>query len=210
MMGAQFLKEPLPIIPRAWEERTKADKRTVVRELVQYRGFTYAQAGIELGASRTAIAGVVSRAKEDGEPILANSRIVNQHDREIERKAGKKQPDDRPGDNVRAQAIARKLKDPKKPRLRGFNAAPPAVRATERDSSHLFAGAWLALPGSSPKALEQHTGGCRWPIGSDLPFAFCSETTEIGKTYCPVHDRMSVRPPTQNEKKLSKAPKAVA
>lgn len=47
--------------------------------------------------------------------------------------------------------------------------------------------AWVALPGSEPKGLvDLEPGDCRWPIGEDSPFLFCSLPVEHGH-YCHTH-----------------------
>lgn len=56
---------------------------------------------------------------------------------------------------------------------------------------------WAPLPGSTPIAVHEHTEGCRWPIGDDLPFAFCNNPLHVrpnGKNhvYCSVHASMAV------------------
>lgn len=51
---------------------------------------------------------------------------------------------------------------------------------------------WRALPGSSPISIEDHTDGCRWPIGDDRPYRYCNLPVESG-SYCGVHARVSAR-----------------
>lgn len=184
-----------------WHQLDTQGKREAVRELVQVRKLTFTQAADILGISNSAIAGVVGRSKDTDNPILAR-------DTSAKPKAPKKDPTYRPGDNTRAKAIQRKLKDPnRKPRRAGFNVMP-AIFAEMASAQPPAEEAWRALPGSHPVSLEQHHNGCRWPIGEDSPFLFCNEETLEGSPYCPAHTAMGTRPLTRNERKLAKVPRA--
>ena len=60
------------------------------------------------------------------------------------------------------------------------------------DTKLLKSAAWLALPGTEPKALtDLGANECRWPIGEN-PTLFCGCATE--KLYCPAHAAIAYRP----------------
>lgn len=89
-------------------------------------------------------------------------------------------------------------------------------RAVERDKRRsaiplpprlkLAAGqAWKALPGSTPVPLEELSrSGCRWPIGDEAPFLFCSEPSVLGRHYCEAHCSMSAGRGTESERNAVK------
>lgn len=57
-----------------------------------------------------------------------------------------------------------------------------------KDPRPLRERAWEPLEGSSTVLIEDHTNGCRWPIGSG-PFLYCNNATDKHK-YCSVHAEM--------------------
>lgn len=66
------------------------------------------------------------------------------------------------------------------------------------DTKLLKSAAWLALPGTVPKALtDLGVNECRWPIGEN-PTLFCGCATE--KLYCAAHAAIAYRPFPKVEK----------
>lgn len=167
-----------------WKDLSATEKTDLVRDAVEVKGLTYAMAALELGASRVAIAGVVSRsASQVGGKIVVARLLV----------AGGKVK--RPRRKPRDKDLVR-IK-----RYRPFVAAglPEGVG----DWKPARADVWDAVEGSAPIAIEHHTNGCRWPINADLPFFFCNSAVREGSSYCPHHHAIAYRekPPIVLKKK---------
>jgi GcrA cell cycle regulator len=82
--------------------------------------------------------------------------------------------------------------------------APPPDMFTP-DVATLAVGAWDALPGTAPVALEfLARDGCRWPIGEDSPFLFCACNAVIGSSYCAAHKERAFGMGTRTERRAIK------
>ena len=165
-----------------WTARNNEQKREAVRELVQGEGLTYSAAATRLGTTRLAIAGVVERSRRTPHPIVSSS--------------GQKYGGARgaAGGKVFAQkTAAAKARERKK--HAGFHkfVALPQL-AVDPEPGIARADAWLPLPGSCPVPLEQHTNGCRWPVGADLPFLYCNDPVAGEGPYCAAHNAIGTRP----------------
>ena len=190
-MTTDVTTEP-DIPPAPWSSLTAEQRRELVRELVERKGLSMSQAGEVVGSNRNAIAGVISRSKKTAEPIVMKNgpgRSAQALDNRLAVEAEKPRP--------------RKLA-PKPERL------PPIVEPpTPPQPFTARPGAWEALLGSSPVALEQHVNGCRWPIGpDDQPYLFCNESTLTGQVYCPAHTTLGTRPLLHDDRRLLRPPKA--
>jgi GcrA cell cycle regulator len=87
---------------------------------------------------------------------------------------------------------------------RKARAAPPPDMFTP-DIGTLAAGAWAALPGTAPVALEfLARDGCRWPIGDSAPFLFCACNAVIGSSYCAAHKERAFGMGTRTERRAIK------
>jgi GcrA cell cycle regulator len=83
-------------------------------------------------------------------------------------------------------------------------AAPPPDMFTP-DVATLAVGAWAALPGTVPVALEfLASDGCRWPIGDDAPFLFCACKAMTGSSYCAAHKERAFGIGTRTERRAIK------
>jgi hypothetical protein len=82
--------------------------------------------------------------------------------------------------------------------------APPPDMFTP-DVATLAVGAWAALPGTAPVALEfLPRDGCRWPIGDSAPFLFCACKAMTGSSYCDTHRHRSQGVGTRTERRAIK------
>lgn len=173
-----------------WTELTPEEKQAAVRHAVADDGLTYQQAANRLGTTRVAIAGVVERSLRKPNPI---------------RSSGGQKGGSKPGAaGGRRDALTKKIKKarakakPRSPRLGSFLRLPseeslPPVPARSD--------VWAALEGSAPVAIAEHTNGCRWPVGADLPFCYCNEPVTGDKVYCAAHASIAYRePPPRKDK----------
>ena len=161
--------------PTAWQRLTAQEKQALVKQALA-EGLSYTEAAKRLGApSKNAIAGVTN--------------II--HGR---KKRGTKR---KPTTKQRLQP------GPIKPRAKrphpGLTALVPLYPPAEPLPPS--AGAWEALPGSSPVAIADHVNGCRFPIGADLPFRYCNLEVKADSPYCETHSAIAFRePPPRKEK----------
>jgi hypothetical protein len=82
--------------------------------------------------------------------------------------------------------------------------APPPDMFTP-DAATLASGAWAALPGTVPVALEfLARDGCRWPIGDSAPFLFCACKAMTGSSYCAAHKERAFGMGTRTERRAIK------
>lgn len=165
-----------------WAELSDADKRAQVRDAIMNRHESYGQAAARLGTTRNSIAGVVERSRRSGEPIprMATERLQQVRRASVAKARAAKPP--RPKKEKR-------VPKPRKPKF----AFIPDIPEDAIDRVPARTDVWNALPGSSPVPVELHTNGCRFPIGADLPFAFCNEPVEDGP-YCQQHSAIAFRP----------------
>lgn len=161
-----------------WRRLSTDDKRELVRQAVQHDSLTYTQAAERLGTSRVAIAGVVERAKRSPNPIVSNSGLSYGGNRR---------------GTAGGKAFAKKVKANKgraaaKAKHAGFHkfvALPNLPLSVEPPAR---TDVWAALPGSSPVAIEDHTTGCRFPVGEDRPFTYCDLPIKNDSVYCLQHN----------------------
>lgn len=175
----------------SWQELTPDQKREAVRGLLA-EGKTYSGAAELLGCSRTAIAGVVERSTRTSNPIAAahkpggTGRV---------RKAAAPKPKAKAKNATQiVQEKARRARaDSRKPKPPSFGTIAGVLLAVPTEERRAYDYAWVALPGTSPVALERHTIACRWPIETPGEVdRFCNEPTDGGR-YCAVHHAMGVR-----------------
>ena len=106
-----------------------------------------------------------------------------------------------------APALAPKLKPATKQTgtaARKAREAPPPDMFTP-DAATLAVGAWAALPGTAPVALEfLASDGCRWPIGDSAPFLFCACKAMTGSSYCAAHKERAFGMGTRTERRAIK------
>jgi len=82
--------------------------------------------------------------------------------------------------------------------------APPHDMFTP-DAATLAVGAWAALSGTAPVALEfLACDGCRWPIGDSAPFLFCACKAMTGSSYCDTHKERAFGMGTRTERRAIK------
>lgn len=68
------------------------------------------------------------------------------------------------------------------------------------DLQRLSGAAWSPLPGTQPVALDDlSVGMCRWPIGEGRPFLFCGTAAGAG-VYCHHHHALSIGRGTDSER----------
>ena len=82
---------------------------------------------------------------------------------------------------------------PRKPRVPRTE-LPPMEQAPMVALPAIEGAAALAF-GLSKTLLELRAGDCRWPVGHDLPYAFCAATKAPGSSYCPAHSATAFRRP---------------
>jgi GcrA cell cycle regulator len=79
------------------------------------------------------------------------------------------------------------------------------------DAATLAAGAWDALPGTTPITLLQtneHT--CKWPVSPEgEPFMFCGAHTAEGASWCPTHKQRARGPGTPSEQSATKSARSM-
>ena len=161
------------------------DKTALLEKLWCKDGLTATQCAAILRTTRNAVIGKVHRMKYPKRkaqkfkpaPALASASVL---------KPATKQT----GNNGSAGRKARE--------------APPPDMFTP-DAATLAVGAWAALPGTAPVALEflSHDG-CRWPIGDSAPFLFCACKAMTGSSYCDTHRHRSQGVGTRTERRAIK------
>lgn len=161
------------------------DKTALLEKLWCKDGLTATQCAAVLRTTRNAVIGKVHRMKFP-KPAPAPASVL---------KPATKQT----GNNGSAGkyrgliAAARKARE-----------APPPDMFTP-DAATLAVGAWAALPGTAPVALEfLARDGCRWPIGDSAPFLFCACKAVIGYSYCDTHRHRSQGVGTRTERRAIK------
>lgn len=161
-----------------WAEATPNEKYAVVRQAVETDGLTYEQAAHRLGApSKHAIAGVVDRSAASPEGKIRSTSGLKGVASPSKKKRKPRSKSDKP-----------------KKKHQGLTNIVP-LNTPDETPEPVHAGAWVPLPGSSPIAIADHTDGCRWPVGTDLPFRYCNEDVRAGSTYCAAHYSLSYREP---------------
>jgi hypothetical protein len=162
-----------------WTDLSSDQKREAVRDLVEEQGATYGEAASLLGTNRSSIAGVVDRSR-------------NAKEGRIKSKSAQQTVKDQKPKKQKVLTVRKKF--------RKFVASyvPPTL---DVQPTVLRADAWMALEGSSPIAIEDHTTGCRWPIGQ--PVLFCNEPVQTDKPYCQHHCARAYKetPPLIRERK---------
>lgn len=169
-----------------WTDRTAADKYRAVKDAIMGQGLSYGEAALALGApSRLAIAGVVERNKQNPEgPIVSKLTPKDGLARRRKGAAG--------GNAERQKKAARKGREgARKPSRRVYVIDPAAEQFVDMEPAR--DDVWSALPGSTPLSIADHTSGCRWPVGKDLPFLFCCEPVKPDSQYCPAHSAVAFR-----------------
>lgn len=106
-------------------------------------------------------------------------------------------------------AAARKARAAKAaPKPDRIKLPPPQVFTPAGED--LAVGAWNALPGTTPVALELLArDGCRWPIGEDAPFLFCGCKAAAGSSYCATHKHRSQGVGTPSEQSAVKSARSM-
>jgi hypothetical protein len=163
---------------RRWKDFTATEKIEAVRQLVEREGKSYGQAAQILGCSRLAIAGVVERSQRKPDLIVSNSGMKNHKGQH----KGKQKPPKKTLPRIMAPAV--------------YAEGVPA------DPTPLLSSAWLALPGSSPVVIAEHTTGCRFPVGGLIgdPVLYCNEAVKDGAVYCVRHCEICYcEPPPRKE-----------
>jgi hypothetical protein len=169
-----------------WATLTSGEKAEAVRARID-AGESYGQTAAALGTTRTAVAGVVYRARTEGNIIR----------RVIIRKPKMKKIGSAGGRTAVTQQKARNARAKAKPhqgvtRYVALDAPPDVV-----DTAPLRSKAWQALEGSTPKRLSEHRHGeCLWAV-AESPFQFCCLPVQPGKQYCERHYAISNRPVVQ-------------
>ena len=165
-----------------WTELTPPQKQQAVRTAIETDGLTYSQAARIFGTTRTAIAGVANRSKKSPEGrIVPKFQIAAPPRSNVRRKTGPKNA---------TQIVQEKAR-----RARAAAIAPEADEPLHAPAGSSYDRAWVALPDTSPVAIEHHHDGCRWPI--EVPGAvdyLRIAPPDSGKAvYCARHHALGVR-----------------
>lgn len=172
----------------SWRQTPLAGKIALVR-VGAAAGLSYAALAETHGTTRSAIAGVASRARARGQPIafLGAARGAPATKPPKPTRPPRQKPARLP---IRERTTAMR---PKKPLHQGLTAMLPVGPPLPMEALYKPpAGAWEALPGSAPTRIEHHTNGCRWPIGD--PARYCNEPVRDGKVYCAAHCAIAYYP----------------
>jgi len=164
------------------------DKTALLQKLWCKDGLTATQCAAILGTTKNAVIGKVHRMKFS------------------KRKAQKFKPKAAPAPaSVLKPAAKQTGNNGSAGKYRGLIAAAPPPDMFTPDVATLAVGAWAALPGTVPVALEflAHDG-CRWPIGDSAPFLFCACNAVIGSSYCDTHRHRSQGVGTRTERRAIK------
>lgn len=169
--------------PTRWTELSPEAKGATIRPLIIEHLMSYNQIAKKLGTTRSAIAAAADRHR-----II--SPLTRGHTGEIGSKGGTA---------VKARTPKNpKVKPPRPERLKMSRIAPtqPAGFPDDFvDRTPLKAGAWSALPGTTPRPLDQREHDqCAWPLGDGHPFLFCCAPAALGKVYCERHNAIAFKP----------------
>lgn len=157
--------------PTAWASLDRHGKGELIRPYIEDLKLSYSQIGKILGVSRVAIAGAADR-----------NRIKSPFSRGVQPKGAQ---------GPAAQAARKRLIDGKPPKP-GKQPTRPHVKPPTPDLP--LAPAWLPLPGTTPRPLEQHrTGECLWPVGQN-PTLFCCADVKDDGNWCPTHRALGYKP----------------
>ena len=154
-------------------------------------GLSYAGIAARHGTTRSAVAGVASRAKALGQPIVFRiPAIGGRGSRPRVKPTRARTPRPPRVTPPRERTVAM----PKKPpRHQGLTAMLPIGPPLSAEALYKPpAGAWAALEGTTPARIEDHTCGCRWPIGD--PALYCNAPVRGTAVYCPAHSVMAYQP----------------
>ena len=154
-------------------------------------GLSYAGIAARHGTTRSAVAGVASRAKALGQPIVFRVPAIGGRGSTPKvkpKRARKVRPPK--GTPPRERTVAMP-KTP--PRHQGLTAMLPIGPPLPAEALYKPpASAWAALEGTTPVRIEDHTSGCRWPTGD--PARYCNEPVKADAVYCLAHCAMAYQP----------------
>ena len=177
--------------PTTWRQTPMTGKTALVRAGAA-EGLSYAALAARHGTTRSAIAGIASRARARGEPIAFLAPAVGGH---AARKAKPKPKPKRPLPRPKlARLPIRERTAAMRPKPhQGLTAMLPVGPPLPPEALYKPpASAWTAPPGSVPVRVEDHRDGCRWPIGD--PSTYCNEPARDGKPYCAAHCAIAYHP----------------
>lgn len=157
-------------------------------------GLSYAGIAARHGTTRSAVAGVASRARALGQTIVF--RVAPVGGRGSTPKVKPKRVRKVRLPKAAPVLYERKPAMPKKqppPRHQGLTAMLPIGPPLPAEALYKPpASAWAALEGTMPVCIEDYTRGCRWPIGD--PARYCNEPVKADAVYCPAHCAMAYQP----------------
>ena len=164
-----------------WADLNPDQRRSRVRELI-HAGATYAETAQALRTTRTAVAGVVYRARSQGERIR---RPIEREDPPPMKPTGSRSK------GGKTAVLQEKMRRARKAHA-GLTTFVPLDVPT--DPTPLRASAWQPLPGTTPVPLADRTG-CAWPTDSpDGRTLFCNAPTDDKHSWCARHFALGNRP----------------
>lgn len=167
--------------PIAWTALTPEQKGDAIRPLITIDLLSYATIARRLGTTRSAIAAAADR-----------HRIISPLTKGATGAIGSK------GGTANKARTPRnsKVKPERLKMSRIAPTQPTAVPDDLVDKTPLKPGAWTALSGTTPRAVEHHKRDeheCCWPVGDD-PILFCCAPAAPGRAYCSAHVALAYRP----------------
>lgn len=173
-----------------WRQLSPAGKITFVRAGAA-DGLSYAGIAARHGTTRSAVAGVASRARALGPPIVFRIPAIGGRGSKPKVKPKRARKVRPPKVTLPRERTVAMPKTP--PRHQGLTAMLPIGPPLPAEALYKPpASAWAALEGTTPARIEDHTCGCRWPIGD--PARYCNAPVRDTSVYCPTHSAMAYQP----------------
>lgn len=187
-----------------WNDLPFSEKYARIAQMITVQHLTYSQISAQTGVSRSAVAGLVVRARRAGHdipvsPLKARTILASPRRNPARKAPPRVPPKTRTSPPPERPAMSNKPTG-KRP---DFNYKPQFVAEEElAPSPPPRADAFLPLPGSEPVTLAQRIG-CAWPVGED-PVLFCNEPLRPGSSWCKHHHALGFIPGSGRPPNLKK------